>query len=567
MTHGGPNAGNRSVAVAFMGGGFLAHADYAGLVAGLLPELPQRTLARLFKKFGVITGVSGGSWFSSQLIYSSKFRQMIYQAAGAPPLASVTFNTMYYAPVLDPLRGTSVAGARQGVAECLGELRPLVTLQEAAARSAAGEQQPQIPISAQYIPWYLEILSELYILIQAGGVSWEDLVQQMFSRGAGIDPTLPLGTARANAWAKGKLFLQGVTAASPSATAEAFTTDPNLTRVTLYETQSGGVQLSYAASAPPTPADGAPLAATTPAKFSVLVGAGEEQSSPLPFCRTSDCFSISLDYEFTPPNGATTQQRVSLGSVFQSAFEADAGKVPVSSASAASSAFEGITAVQTGLGGKQGCLSLAVWASGAPSGRSFTTANDLRTEMFSGVALSTDLASRVVGDAIQPLLDGGLVESSGVAMAVAAGAVEVLAVINIGRGSQTLASLLSVFSGGGSPQSRVFDSPNTDQFQASFAAFPRIPAAQGSKFLQSIIYGSVQCVTRENPWFGITPDRPVTLNVIAIQTDNITIGLIEEGFSYNSFFNFGTLAGEVVQTLTGAESRAHTRSILQQFFL
>lgn len=45
-----------------------------------------------------------------------------------------------------------------------------------------------------YLPWALEILGEAIILIQKGGIHWENLVVQLLARGSAIDPSMTLGS-------------------------------------------------------------------------------------------------------------------------------------------------------------------------------------------------------------------------------------------------------------------------------------------------------------------------------------------------------------------------------------
>jgi len=566
-------SGTAEFAIAFEGGGFLAQADYMGLFAALLHELPKaeggwgpRSFERLLQKFGIVSSVSGGTWFTSQLVYSKDFEKLLYAAALAPELTAVSLNTQYYAKVLNPLKGTSASGTVKGLAECIYRLLPLATLQEAASANAnrTARQFPNLPTDSQYLPWYLELAAEAIILLQAGGISWEDLVQNLFLRGAGIDRSATLGTAAANRWAKGKLYLQAVTSVVPSSNAIPPYFGP-LERINVFATGSGSSVVTYNATAPPPSDGGHSHWALTPAKFSVIVGGGRKQKSPLPFCAREDCFNISLSYMSEPSNA---QVSTMLSDVYRSAFEEKAGLLPISSTAAAGSAFEGDIAVQTGIGAQQGCLALAVWASGAGAGRAFTHANTLRDRLFVPASgPSEGLFEEVARAGLQPLIDGGGADSTGIAIALGAGAKEVLAIVNTGRGSVTLSSLLSIFVGSNTAVNDVIASPTAGQVEELYGNFDRIPALPGSKYLQAVIYGSISCVTAQNDFFGVPGGQNVTLNIISVETDNITLGLIEEGFSYNSFFNFGTLSGEVARTLTSTENQAATRNIIEKFFL
>lgn len=288
----------------------------------------------------------------------------------------------------------------------------------------------------------------------------------------------------------------------------------------------------------------------------------------MPFCAQKDCFNITMKYLYEPSN---TSFATSAADIYRTAFEDQAGLLPISSTAAASSAFEGSTAVMTGIGAQQDCLALSVWSTGAGKGKAFAEANRLRDELFQpylpGFGPSKELVQEVAKAGLQPLIDGGAADSTGIAIALGAGATEILAVTNTGPGSLSAASLFSIFAGSNTATNDVIASPTATEMADIFGKLDRIPALPGSRFLTAIIYGSIPCVTIENKFFGVPGNQKFTLNIIAVETNNITLGLIEEGFSYNSFFNFGTVTGEVARTLTDAKNKETTQGIIRKFFL
>merc|ERR1719291_659711 len=100
----------------------------------------------------------------------------------------------------------------------------------------------------------------------------------------------------------------------------------------------------------------------------------------------------------------------------------------------------------------------------------------------------------------------------------------------------------------------------------AFAAFPQIPALPGSRWLSSISYGSIEGVTAHNAYFGIAPGKKVKINMVAVNSINVTIGLMEDGYSFDSFYNYGALVGEIVATMAAEENLPAVREILQSFF-
>merc|ERR1712232_894675 len=87
------------LAITFPGGGFKSVAAQAGLLAGLLAA--NRRLrngainvkgSAILEKFDIVSGVSGGAWFSCELAYSTRFLQLIESMAYTPDAAGLRFD-------------------------------------------------------------------------------------------------------------------------------------------------------------------------------------------------------------------------------------------------------------------------------------------------------------------------------------------------------------------------------------------------------------------------------------------------------------------------------------------
>mmetsp|Transcript_99880 Transcript_99880/g.320457 ORF Transcript_99880/g.320457 Transcript_99880/m.320457 type:complete len:607 (+) Transcript_99880:78-1898(+) len=540
----------------------------SGLMTGLQASGHEANLETLFAKFDTFSAVSGGSWTTSLLMYSASFQEMVEASAQSPDQAGTMFNDDFIHPVLNAQEDTSVAGTASGLLSCLSKVFVPMSLGQIGSQTdpdpalllAELHRQQQLP-SSTMSPWALQMLAELLILIQNGQVSWLGLVQKLLSRGGGIDAALPMGTKAANKWAHGKLSIQSATAVGPAGydiySAEDF--QDNVTKVQLYSTSKASITYSAAPSS-------TEVHAKIPVMFSIIIGAGESAKSPLPFCSSTDCNGFMLKYE---ANGVAVvgAPTLTFKDIFGPAFEESAGMVPISSAIAASSAFNGWDGVTSAIGAEQGCISLAAWTTGAKDGKSFVEADSIRNHFFEeSVAQEGGIQSMALKAAtagLNPLIDGGYADVTGIANAVAAGASSVVAFISCYTGPDF--STLALFKGTLHPGSRIFNEPSVEEVAKQWDSFTAIPARAGSQFLQKIVYGTISAVTAANEHFGIEAGRSITLDMISIETANITIGLVEEGYSYNSFYQYGDLVGEIVQTL--AENPEATQALLQKFFL
>jgi len=566
-------AGKRAAtkAISMAGGGFLSLADFTGVVSGLLTGLQasgqEANLETLFAKFDTFSAVSGGSWTTTLLMYSASFQKVVEASAKSPDQAGTRFNNDFVHPVLNVQEDTSVVGITSGLLSCLSKVVMPMSLAQLGSQTdpdpasllAELHRQQQLPNSTTS-PWALQMLAELLILIQHGQVSWHGLVQKMLSRGGGIDSALPMGTKAANKWAHGKLAIQGATAVGPAGydIYLPFFFQHKVTKVQLYSTSKASITYSAAPSS-------TEIHAKIPVMFSIIIGAGESAKSPLPFCSSKDCNGYTLKYEANGEAvvGAPT---LTFKDIFGPAFEESAGMVPISSAIAASSAFMGWGGVTSAIIAEQGCISFAAWTTSAKDGKSFVEADSIRDHFFEGSVAQAggpqSMALKAATAGLNPLIDGGYADVTGIANAVAAGASSVVAFISSALGPEF--STLALFKGTLYPGSRVFNKPSVKEVARQWERFTAIPARAGSQFLQKIVYGTISAVTAANEHFGIEAGRRITLDMISIETVNITIGLVQEGFIYNSFYQYGDLVGEIVQTL--AESPQATQALLQKFF-
>jgi len=77
--------------ISLEGGGFCAQTSYAGLLSGMMAATGV-DLGELMAAFSGLSSNSGGSWFSSSLIYSSTYNDMLHAMATDPTNAAAIFN-------------------------------------------------------------------------------------------------------------------------------------------------------------------------------------------------------------------------------------------------------------------------------------------------------------------------------------------------------------------------------------------------------------------------------------------------------------------------------------------
>jgi hypothetical protein len=308
-----------------------------------------------------------------------------------------------------------------------------------------------------------------------------------------------------------------------------------------------------------------------PVRFSYSVPSGVElggESAPMTFCGNTSCFGTSLNYVRDNLDASAASEP--LGAQFNMAFEKNVSSLPISSVSAASSAFKWVMGVE-GFDATQQCFDLAVWADKSPNGKAFSGGEEVRVELW-----ASDNSSSVGSPATAGLLalgDGGSTDVSGMANAVAAGATKVTMLLTTDVTSMSLIqasdALTKYFPGSplDDPAWVIFAEPPLDQVEVFVESMKRIPAQPGAEFLSAITYGTLECVTTGNPWFGIEAGKNITLDVVSVESVNITIGLPAAGYSFDSLFDYGSFLGEIVTTLTAEDNREEVEGILARYFL
>jgi len=273
-----------------------------------------------------------------------------------------------------------------------------------------------------------------------------------------------------------------------------------------------------------------------PAKFSVPLGAGPEASASSSYI-AADALPGSARSQWTASFGfgARKDRHESPAYGQFDNFTKQVNKLELHKVVAASSAAAagvvlagGLRDITAKVGKDLGCR-LAVWAAEASS-EPFATADALLDPLaFEHPSVTKDTARQLADAGVVPLADGFYTDNSGIGQAVAAGATEVTSFTS----QDSLLRLFGRSSNDGTyseeklgtqiPQVNfpIFDfeglddgTSAQDHVKALTDKFPTIDPDRKMKYVESITVGTIQCITRANPWFGIPSGIRVTLNLV-----------------------------------------------------
>ncbi|CAE8621215.1 unnamed protein product [Polarella glacialis] len=198
---------SRGLATCWEGGGFRAHAAYTGVTAGLLSVLKEEQSSKKFTSLGglfdhveTMSSVSGGSWFISELAFSSTFESIIQGIAESPEQGFNIYNEQWIARF--------IAGLAPPQKQLLQSLHASVLKQA----SVGGTRK-----KGWYPGWLAEIILEVGFCIGPG--TWSLFVNRMLQSTANISGSVRLGSA-VNAWAQRKTWLAGVSLGTPGGLGE-----------------------------------------------------------------------------------------------------------------------------------------------------------------------------------------------------------------------------------------------------------------------------------------------------------------------------------------------------------
>merc|ERR1719362_12818 len=505
-----------------MGGGFRALSSDAGLIAGLLaaygqshPSTKPLSLADsgLLKRFGIVSSVSGSSWFTAELTYSSSFRGLVEEMAAKPKSAASEFGRRFTRPWL---RAT---GPDDGLFALMCFIAHFFGI--------------TIGITQD---------TEMALFFILTGATWNHFVDLLLNSTSGIQADEPIGRplskpgANATHWAEGKVWLvdHGVLLPRESKPGRFF--------------EGKLLGLSRAGYWTATHAQ---LPVFAPAMFSIRLGAGTSSKAPVRYIAPFVAANLNhFEYQSTETIHRFRAESDRLGLKFAENIEEYAGKLPISRVVAASSAFLASAAISDFLIERiVAWLSsdFTPWISSASDGEAFSVAQQLVHGLAHRGGINQHSTDDLALQEIHGLVDTGYTDGTGISQALAAGASEVLAVLN-SFDTNDAEYVQRLFPGGDQPVSQaaslfpVFASPSASEVRESFGRFHLLAIPVRARYLRTIAVGTIRAQTLANPFFGVENNRSVTLNVVNIGSA-LTIGSLED------FNNYNRLAQEIVEAL------------------
>jgi len=508
-----------------------------GLTSGLLAAAHARrpgaeappTLrgTGLYGRFDAVASVSGGSWFAVELIYSERFLRLIEDMAASPAEAAAAYRTRWTEPLL------SVADQDSALVKDVALMLKLL--------GRAGLAQDVLLFGY----WWRK------------GLTWNDFCKTLFEHTAGIDPSITLGSP-VSPWAEGKAWLVAHTRVTPSPKTGLSVHIAEARRPTRSTTQAV--------------ADLPGLSVLTPAAYSYVLGSAKAPA-PVPYLSAGTLPpDARLDYQgvvksWCPCGDARHKAHARVGD-FSNLVDGAADLPVVSCAAASSAVLGGVvlknlpTLAMDALGGD-----FAVWQGAGPAGESFSHASALVNEVSRGTCANQAAVDKLAEEVVQPVIDGGYVDNSGIGCAVRAGAVEVVAYLD-NDASNTQANLAPLFQGASQVKVKGVwefeDSPIFEQsaewMMAECARFPKLKICAGAKFLSSISVGTLDVTTTESSLWGTRRGTPVTLHLVSVAS-TVTIGYLENLRDYD------VLIQETIETMAAPENADLVQNTVMPWFL
>uniref|UniRef100_A0A7S2KF75 Uncharacterized protein n=1 Tax=Zooxanthella nutricula TaxID=1333877 RepID=A0A7S2KF75_9DINO len=583
--------GGRAIAIA--GGGWRAYSVASAVTAAMQHELALAragsTLKDLFSNVSKLSSNSGGSWFAASLIYSEEFVALVHAMAADPLRAGKIFNALWTTKLLAPGHfgpppedSRTVAYCLELVAEAQGfvdSCNPSTTFVNACvaksknkkgarvkckALVAAAAQVKNITLEALMatvrdlpIPWMQDYWQAVYIFGYTGGMTWSDIVEASLEKTVNIPGTTTLGS-EPQPWARGKEWIACTSVPTPplaGSTGAAYAENITTSEAVFYQA---------------TAASRAPTSKYIPARFSVVLGQGEDAQAPYPFCASPHCFGYVASIQtVTGENETRAVEQVGrpfLGDTFEQAFSSSTGRLPVHNVAASSSAAlaSSILTRYTAWAGSSGCVDLATWASDKPGGAAYASAQGALDQLYAEP--NADSVNALHELKVQALFDGAYTDNSGISWAVASGAAEVTFISN---GNDPPSDIWGLGAGADPTWGGVFGGVNfnifeqtSDAIEAQYTAMPKlqIPPAANNTWLQEIVWGSMYLTTVENKWFGIQGGRPVRLNIISVQSKAISMAGLSD------YWLYGQVVNDVTTTFADAANAQAVKTMLNEFF-
>uniref|UniRef100_A0A7S2QB59 PLA2c domain-containing protein n=1 Tax=Zooxanthella nutricula TaxID=1333877 RepID=A0A7S2QB59_9DINO len=528
-------------ALAVAGGGLRASSVATGLTSGLMvvahdmrpgtESTPTLQGTGIYDNFASIASVSGGSWFAAELIYSTRFVQLVEEMAGSPAEAAQLHRQGWTMPWLSIARKNS----------------PYVKLfaRLAKQRGFVGVSQ-DIRLAGYF--WKT-------------GMTWTNWTLAMLQATAGIDMSTSLGS-EVTPWAEGKAWLVCHVLTTPSVQ------DMRVVHIAEQRKPTRSIT-QFVANFPGQ-------SIFTPAVYSYILGSGDAPA-PIPYVAASALPPTSrLNYQ----GAVQTSSRACCGGA-QERFtsEAHAGRfesiergahaLPVVSCAAASSAAAGdvVLLAKPSLALDAVGADFAVWQGAGSASDCFERAARRVRDANAPDGVTQTALDGLADDRVQAVIDAGFSDPTGIAYAVRAGAREVVVYLN-NEASNVPIDLTFLFVGGSeyayaggvhAKASPVFGQSANDML-AAYASFPQLKLCEGSTFVTAISVGTLQVSTVDSGLWGIPGGVEVTLHIVGVAS-TVTIGYVED------VYNYDILTQEVIQTVSSRSNSELVRGTVMPWFL
>mmetsp|Transcript_173612 Transcript_173612/g.551110 ORF Transcript_173612/g.551110 Transcript_173612/m.551110 type:complete len:210 (+) Transcript_173612:528-1157(+) len=188
---------------------------------------------------------------------------------------------------------------------------------------------------------------------------------------------------------------------------------------------------------------------------------------------------------------------------------------------------------------------------------------DVLSAIYDDRSIDARLVDKVAKAGLTGFIDGGYTDVNGIGQAVAAGATEVVSFLD-GLEDNELVKQFAINSTDPDTSDTIvlFQSPSAAELNFTLRnSFQQILPQPGARFLTSISFGTVSCITADNPWFGIEAGRKVQLHVINVNTKDIWIGATRD------YYDYGKLVQEIVMAMNSEENAQLVQCMINKFFL
>mmetsp|Transcript_23866 Transcript_23866/g.38039 ORF Transcript_23866/g.38039 Transcript_23866/m.38039 type:complete len:589 (-) Transcript_23866:56-1822(-) len=513
---------DEKIAVTFMGQGWASPSQFSGFFAGLVADdvkaghSANNALTTIMNDVDIMAAVSGGSWFISQLSYSANFVDMVGKLSQDDNVqtASKTYNEQCVAGWYNTL-GDLHGGDSKESSSWFG--RTISKLWKKTLAWVTGSKNAVVEAIVKLVGDKVdggEDLGKLVQFLLKAELSWVEMVNSFLASQKDLDPTKPLNEHKYNTWAHGKtVILATAVAAGSKETFVAYDGnfgDKYVSATSTFSLSSETIPETF-----------------VPGAFSHTFGS--QGDAPRPFMLTPS--ELAVEYKFMQSNNSTgTDDETRKQTVDLSYINRHNNKVSIGNACGAASAFPG-SLPQIGSYGVEKMLKFLDMIPGVPSDTMMTHNSavgallnfalyiDTATSSFRAVDVppntqtQTEWVDQVVKQTPMELADGGYVDDSGVALAIAAGATQVIALNDAVPDLFTNApwSLQSV--GFGSTR-KIFQDDYKEAMQRKSKSEVKLTLSGSERILKELSYGSYEVTTIEDKYFGIEAGKTVTIHFV-----------------------------------------------------